>query len=73
MRVTEKLILENQKRKNKKKSGEEWEETMTYLSRNKKENINQRGSSTWKETMSSGINVNKSSFDRLATFHTSKK
>lgn len=72
MRVTEKLFYENNKRKNNRKTGEEWEETMTYQTRNRKETINQNSSSTWKSQMNTGINTAQSSFDRLAVFQTQK-
>jgi hypothetical protein len=72
MRVTEKLFYENNKRKNNRKTGEEWEETMTYQTRNRKETINQNSSSTWKSKMNTGINTAQSSFDRLAVFQTQK-
>lgn len=73
MRVTEKLFLENNRKKNKKKNGEEWEETMTYATRNKKINLNQAKDHARESSLFRGINTDKSSFDRLATFHTSKK
>lgn len=72
MRVTEKLFYENNKRKNNRKTGEEWEETMTYQTRNRKETINQNSNSTWKSKMNTGINTAQSSFDRLAVFQTQK-
>ncbi|MBQ3104934.1 MAG: hypothetical protein IJC59_03610 [Lachnospiraceae bacterium] len=69
MRVTEKLILENQRKRRMGRPDEE-EETLTYLSRQKRGSINEEKRQGFGSRMNTGINAGESSFDAKATFRT---
>ncbi|MBR3607419.1 MAG: hypothetical protein IKL51_07590 [Lachnospiraceae bacterium] len=73
MRVTEKLLLRNNQQKNKKKHEDEWEETMTYDTRQRNQALNDRKRDSFFSSMNEGINTRKNIFDRKAIFHTNTK
>ena len=73
MRVTEKLLLQNNKKKNKKTDDYQNEETMTYGVRRKKQDINALQGSKFQASIKEGINTKKSIFDSKASFHTDNK
>lgn len=73
MRVTEKLILENKKAKNRKRSPSEEEETLTYGVRSRGKYLNSADTDTYKSRMNRGINREENVFNRKATFHTRNK
>jgi len=68
VRVTEKLILENQRKRRMGRPDEE--ETLTYLSRQKRGSINEEKRQSFGSRMNTGINAGESSFDAKATFRT---
>ena len=70
MRVTEKLLLQNNQKINKKITDSSEEETMTYQQRNRRQSINEVHKNRFKGTMNQGINKRESVFDRTATFRT---
>lgn len=70
MRVTERLILENNKAKNRKRPPAEEEETLTYGVRRRGRYLNSADTDTYKSRMNTGINREENVFNRKATFHT---
>lgn len=71
MRVTERLIRQNQKKANRRKTYPEEEETMTYKKRESIGSLNrERGVF---DSRFSGINTEKSVFDQTAVFQTGKR
>lgn len=73
MRVTEKLLLQNNKKRNKKPDDFQNEETMTYGVRRKKTDINSLQGSKFQASINEGINTKKSIFDSKASFHTDNR
>lgn len=73
MRVTEKLLLQNNKKRNKKPDDFQNEETMTYGVRKKKQDINGLQGGIFQSSIKEGINTRKSIFDSKASFHTDNK
>ena len=73
MRVTEKLLLQNNQKKIKKPDDFENEETMTYGVRRKKQDINDLKGGIFHTSMKEGINTGKSIFDSQTTFRTDVK
>ena len=70
MRVTEKLLLQNNQKNNRKITDSSEEETMTYQQRNRRQSINEAQKNRFTGNMSQGINKRESVFDRTATFRT---
>lgn len=68
MRVTEKLLLDNNRKKLKQNRQDPEEETMTYKPKEKTYSINDRKNTTFQSSMEKGINREKSIFDRTAAF-----